>query len=133
MSDTIDGRSRELLLDKNFAHVATVGRDGQPHAAVTWVDVDGDEVLVNSAEGRAWPANLRRDPRVTLTVPNSDDPYEYVTIRGRVAEITPEGADEHIDHLAKKYLDEDEYPFRKPGEVRLKIRIEPEKVTRRGG
>jgi PPOX class probable F420-dependent enzyme len=133
MSGSVSGRSAELLRDKHFAHVTTLSGDGTPHTAVVWVDVEGDEVLVNSAEGRTWPANLRRDPRVWLTVVNLDNPYEYVTIEGEVAEITPEGADEHIDALAKKYLDKDEYPFRQPGEQRLKIRIEPQKVALRGG
>lgn len=97
MGDLIDGRSRELLDDKNFCHVVTMSGDGSPHVTVVWVDVEGDDILLNGAEGRAWPANLRRDA------------------------------------LGKKYLDKDEYPFRKEGEVRLKIRIRPEKVKRRGG
>jgi len=133
MADSIDGRVRELLEDKNFAHVVTKSDDGTPHVTVVWANVEGDEVLLNGAEGRAWPANLRRDPDVVLTVVNLEDPYEYVTIRGRAVEITPDGADEHIDALAKKYLDEDDYPFRKEGEVRLKVRIQPEKVRLRGG
>lgn len=133
MAGSIDGRSRELLQGKNFAHIATVSADGAPHVAVSWIDVDGDDVLVNSAEGRIWPRNLRHDPRVVLTVVNCDNPYEYVTVKGRAVEITPDGADAHIDALAKKYMDADEYPLRKPGEVRLKIRIEPERVMHRGG
>jgi PPOX class probable F420-dependent enzyme len=133
MSDSIDGRSRELLEDKNFCHVVTTGRDGSPHVSVVWVGVEGDEVLLNGAEGRIWPANLRRDPKVLLTVVNLENPYEYTTIKGQAVEITPDGADEHIDALAKKYLDKDEYPFRQEGEVRLKVRIQPEKVSLRGG
>jgi len=133
MSTSIDDRSRELLEAKNFAHVATISSDGTPHTAVAWIDVDGDVAQVNSAAGRDWPANLRRDPRVTITVVNRENPYEYVTIKGEAIEITPEGADEHIDSLAKKYLDKDEYPFRLEDEVRLKIRIRPDKVRRWGG
>lgn len=133
MAASIDARSRELLRDKHFAHLTTLRADGTPHTAVVWIDVEGDEILVNSAEGRAWPANLRRDPRAWITVVNLDNPYEYVTVEGRVTDITPEGADEHIDALAKKYLDADSYPFRKEGEVRLKIRIDPERVKLRGG
>ncbi len=133
MPASIDDRSRELLGAKNFAHVATISSDGTPHVAVAWVDADGDEVLVNSAEGRVWPRNLERDPRVTVVVANHDNPYEYVTIKGEAVEITPESADEHIDALAKKYLDADSYPFRQEGEVRLKIRIRPDKVSLRGG
>jgi len=133
MSASIEGRSRELLEDKNFAHVVTLGRDGTPHTVVAWVNLDGDEVLVNSAEGRDWPANLKRDPRIWLTVVNLQNPYEYVKIEGQAIEVTPEGGDEHIDALAKKYLDADRYPFRAPGEVRLKIRIRPDRVRIWGG
>ena len=128
MSDSIDGRSRELLEDKNFCHVVTISRDGSPHATVVWVNVEGDDVLLNGAEGRVWPANLRRDPNVLLTVVNLQNPYEYTTIRGRAVEITPDGADEHIDVLAKKYLDKDEYPWRNPAEERVKFHITPERV-----
>jgi hypothetical protein len=89
-------------------------------------------VFVNSAEGRAWPANLRRDPRVTLAVPNWEDPYEHVAIRGRAVEITSEGATEHIDSLAFKYRGEKTYSGKQRDE-RLKIRIEPDHVTHYGG
>lgn len=133
MSDSIAGRSRELLEDKNFCHVVTTSKDGSPHVTLVWVNVEGDEVLLNGAEGRLWPANLRRDPNVLLTVVNLQNPYEYTTIKGQAVEITPEGADDHIDALAKKYLDKDEYPFRTPDEVRLKVRIQPEKVRIWGG
>jgi PPOX class probable F420-dependent enzyme len=133
MSTSIDDRSRELLEAKNFAHVATISSDGMPHTAIAWIDVHGDVVQVNSAAGRDWPANLRRDPRLAITVVNQENPYEYVTIKGEAIEITPEGADEHIDSLAKKYLDKDEYPFRLEDEVRLKIRIRPDRIRRWGG
>jgi PPOX class probable F420-dependent enzyme len=133
MSETIEGRAREILNDKNFAHVATIREDGTPHVTPVWVDVDDGHVVLNTAEGRAWPKLARRDPRVTITVQNLENPYEYVTIRGRVDEVTDEGADEHIDSMAKKYLGEDEYPFRQPGEERIKFRIRPEKVTVQGG
>jgi PPOX class probable F420-dependent enzyme len=133
MAATIGDRERELLQKPNFAHVATLRKDGSVHAVVVWVDVDGDRVLLNSSEGRAWPANVQRDPRITITVPNQENPYEFVSIRGRVVETTPEGADEHIDALAKKYLGQDTYPYRQEGEVRLKIVVEPERVALQGG
>jgi PPOX class probable F420-dependent enzyme len=133
MADGIDGRSRELLEAKNFCHVATIGPDGTPDVAVVWVDVNGEDVLLNSAEGRTWPDNLRRDPRAKLTVVNSDDPYEYVSIDGRVVEMTHEGADEHIDKLSQKYFGQEEYQGRTPDEVRLLIRVKPETVSIRGG
>ena len=128
MSATIEGRSAELLQAKNFCQVSTLREDGSVHAAPVWVDVQDGRPVLNTAEGRAWPANLERDPRVTLTVQNMDNPYEYVAIRGRVAERTHDGADEHIDSMAKKYLGQDTYPFRQPGEERVIIRIDPEYV-----
>jgi PPOX class probable F420-dependent enzyme len=128
MSATIDGRAEELLKGKNFCHVATLRADGTVHGVPVWVDVQDGRPVLNTAEGRAWPRNLERDPRVTLTVQNMDNPYEYVEIRGTVAERTHEGADEHIDAMAKKYMDKDSYPLRQPGEQRLIIRVEPEHV-----
>ncbi|HUB36007.1 MAG TPA: PPOX class F420-dependent oxidoreductase [Solirubrobacteraceae bacterium] len=128
MSATIEGRSEELLRAKNFCTVSTINPDGSVHAAPVWVDVQDGRPVVNSAEGRVWPRNLERDPRATLTVQNLENPYEYVSIRGRVGERTHEGADAHIDALAKKYLDQDSYPFRQPGEQRVIIRFEPDSV-----
>jgi PPOX class probable F420-dependent enzyme len=128
MSPAIEGRAEELLKAKNFAVVSTLRPDGSVHAAPTWIDVQDGRPVLNTAEGRAWPSNLERDPRVTLTVMNMENPYEYVAIRGRMAERTSEGADAHIDALAMKYLGQESYPFRQPGEQRLIVRIEPEYV-----
>ena len=125
MSATIEGRSEELLQAKNFCLVSTIRSDGSVHSAPVWVDVQDGRPVLNTAEGRAWPRNLERDPRVTLTVQNMDNPYEYVAIRGRVAERTHDGADEHIDAMAKKYLGQDTYPFRQPGEQRVIIKVDP--------
>jgi PPOX class probable F420-dependent enzyme len=119
---------RKLLQDPNFVYVGTVRKDGTPHVVPTWIHVNGDLVELNTAEGRVWPTNARRDGRITLTVPNKDNPYEYVEIRGKVVEDTHEGADEHIDFLAKKYLGQDTYPFRRPDEQRLILRVAPEKI-----
>jgi PPOX class probable F420-dependent enzyme len=128
MSARIEGRSEQLLKDKNFCHVATVSPDGTIHGVPVWVDVRDGLPTLNTAEGRVWPRNLERDPRVTLTVQNMQNPYEYVEIRGRVTRRTHDGADAHIDAMAKKYLDKDEYPMRRPGERRVMIQIEPEHV-----
>lgn len=133
MSQAIEDRAEDLLKGRNFVVVSTLRPDGTIHAAPAWVDVQDGRPVVNTAEGRAWPANLKRDPRVTLTVQNLENPYEYVTIRGRVVEQTTEGADEHIDALAKKYLGQDTYPYRQPGEQRVILRIEPEHVHVYGG
>lgn len=128
MSTRVEGRAEELLQGKNYCTVATLRADGSVHAVPVWVDVQDGVPALNTAEGRAWPRNLERDPRVTLTVPNWENPYEYVEIRGRVAERTRDGADRHIDALAKKYLGADEYPYRQPGEQRVIVRVEPERV-----
>ena len=128
MSQTIEAPVRALLEGANFGSVATLQSDGTPIVTLTWVDVDGDHVVLNSAEGRAWPRNLRRDPRVTIAVVNAENPYEYAQIRGRVVEDTHEGADEQINKLTKRYLGQDEYPFRQPGEQRVLFRIAPDKI-----
>ena len=129
MAEKIEGRARELLEAKNFVTIGTLAKDGRPQLNVIWGDVQDDSVVVNSAEGRAWPANLRRDPRVTLTVVNGENPYEYVLIKGRLSEDTHDGADEHIDMLAQKYLGQATYPYRSPDEQRVRLVVEPEHVT----
>jgi PPOX class probable F420-dependent enzyme len=129
----IDGRARELFEAPNFVTLATERKDGSTHLTVIWADLEDGQVAVNSAEGRIWPENLRRNPEVSLVVVNSESPYEYASVRGRVVEDTHEGADEHINRLAKKYLGKDEYPSRRPGEQRVKFLIEPEWVKVHGG
>jgi PPOX class probable F420-dependent enzyme len=133
VSARIEGRSEELLKAKNFCNVATLRPDGSVHAVPVWVDVQEGIAVLNTAEGRTWPRNLERDPRVTLTVQNIENPYEYVQIRGHVDERTLEGADEHIDALARKYLGRDTYPARRPEEQRVIIRIAPDHIHTRGG
>lgn len=132
MSVKIEGRAEQLLTAKNFCNVSTLRSDGTIHGVPVWVDVQDGVPVVNSAEGRAWVRNLERDPRVTLTVQNLENPYEYVEIRGRVAERTHDGADAHIDALAKKYLGQDSYPYRQPGEQRVLIRVDAEHATVHG-
>ena len=94
---------------------------------MVWVSLEDGDLAVNSAEGRHWPTNLERDPRITVVVPADGNPYEYVEIRG-TATASRDDADEHINRLAKKYIDQDEYPYRQPGEVRVKFVIEPQRV-----
>jgi PPOX class probable F420-dependent enzyme len=130
----LEGKARELLEAKNFAHIALPRQDGTIQTAVVWIHVDDEgRPIVNSAEGRGWPKNLRRAGRMTISVHNNDNPYEYVSIEASLAGDTNDGADEVIDRLAKKYLDADSYPFRKEGEVRITFTLEPEKVTVAGG
>ena len=131
MASFDDDKVRTLLTANNFAHLSTYAADGTIHNAVIWIDVDGDRAVVNSAEGRAWPRNLRRDPRLTLSVHNQDNPYEAVEIRGRVVEEqTGPPAFDHIDAMAQRYLGLDKYPLQQ-GEQRIKFFIEPEKVLYR--
>lgn len=119
---------RDILDKKAFAHLATVGRDGYPQVTPVWVDFDGKHVRFNTARGRVKERNLQRDPKVALAVQDPDNPYRYLQIRGRVVEITEQGADAHIDALAKKYIGQDRYPWRRPGEVRVMVKILPERV-----
>ena len=121
------------ILDKpSFAHLSTLMSDGSPQASAVWVDTDGPLIVVNSAEGRLKDRNIRRDPRVAISVVDPDNPYRSLMIRGRVAKISNEGADAHIDKMAKKYMGVDEYPFRTPDEVRVMYYIEPERVASMG-
>ncbi len=118
------------ILDKPaFAHLSTLMPDGSPQASAVWVDTDGALIVVNSAEGRLKDRNMRRDPRVAISVTDPDNPYRSLMIRGRVVKITNDGADAHIDKMAKKYMGVDEYPFRSADEVRVMYYIEPERVA----
>jgi PPOX class probable F420-dependent enzyme len=128
MTGRLPRQAKSIIEKKTFAHLATLMPDGSPQVTPVWVDYEGDDVVVNTAEGRAKPRNMRNDPRVALSATDPDNPYEAVIIRGRVVEMTRDGADEHIDAMAKKYLDRDRYPFRQSGEQRLKVHIRPEVV-----
>lgn len=127
MANLNDPEVRALLEAPNYAVVSTLNADGSILSTVVWASLEDGELAVNSAVGRRWPTNLERDPRVTLIVYPGDNPYDYVEIQGR-ATGTSDDADEHIDRLAKKYIGQDRYPFRGPGEVRRKYVIEPARV-----
>lgn len=120
--------ARSLFKNKNFAFLSTLMKDGSPQVSPVWVDIDSDEILVNTAEGRIKQKNVSRDPRVGISVADSSNPYTMVTVQGRVIEQVTEGADKHVDLMAKKYLGADKYPFAMPGEKRIVLRIKPEKV-----
>lgn len=118
----------KLLVGRNFASLATLMNDGSPHVAPTWVDYDGNMILINTAAGRIKEKNVKHDKRVALSIPDNNNPYDMVTIRGTVEEITEENADQHIDKLAKRYLGLDKYPFRSQDEKRIILKIRPQKV-----
>jgi PPOX class probable F420-dependent enzyme len=120
----------DLFRKKAFASLATLMPDGAPQVTPVWIDYDGRFVIVNTAEGRQKDKNLQRDGRVALSIMDPDNPYRYLEVRGRVAERTRDGADQHIDAMARKYLGKDKYPFRQPGEVRVLYRIEPQHCNR---
>jgi PPOX class probable F420-dependent enzyme len=126
--------AQRTFLDENpfVGVVTTIRTDGSPHSTVVWVDVleDGTPVF-NTARGRAKPRELEQNPRVSLLVLDPQNAYRWVAVGGR-AELTEDGADAQIDKLAKKYLDKDEYPFRQEGEVRVQVRIHPERVDSSG-
>jgi PPOX class probable F420-dependent enzyme len=132
MSATLPPKAKELFEGKNFAHVTTLMPDGSPQVTAVWVNLEGDTIVFNTAEGRQKPRNMRRDPRVAVSIVDQDNPYTAAFVRGKVVEITPEGGDAHIDSLAKKYMDADTYPFRQEGEVRLIVKIEPHHVSGMG-
>ncbi len=129
---TIPASHRDILTGPNYAHLATLMKDGSPQVTPVWVDVDGDTVIINTAEGRTKTRNLDRDGRVAISVHDQANPYRYIQIRGKVVEKTSAGADEHINRLAKKYLGQDTYPFSQPGEVRVLYKIEPASVQTNG-
>jgi PPOX class probable F420-dependent enzyme len=129
---TFPDKAAKLLLERNWGNLVDLRPDGSPHVTPVWVDYDGEHVLVNSAYGRCKVRNIARDPRVAIDVlPAGDQQSGYVSVSG-TAELVDEGADEHIDRLAKKYLGVDEYPFRSPSERRVIIRITPERVDTHG-
>ena len=120
---------RSLFENKNFAFVATSMKDGSPQITPTWVDVEDNLILINTALGRLKQKNLKRDPRIAVSVADNNNPYEMVTVRGEVIEqVTGEAAEIHIDKMAKKYIDKDKYPGRSPGERRVLLKVKPTKV-----
>ena len=126
MARISDEPVRKLLDKPNHAVISTLNDDGTIHTAVVWVSAEGDHIAVNSAEGRKWPTNLDRNPTANILVYDQDNPFEYVEVRGKASRA--DGADEHIDALSQKYIGEEKYPFRQPGEQRIKYVVQPERV-----
>ena len=132
MAATVPDSHKDLFQKRAFGSFTTLMPDGSPQTTPVWVDlVDGD-VIVNTALGRQKDKNVRKDPRVAVTLIDPDNPYRYLEIRGRVADITQEGADKHIDKMAKKYLGQDKYPWARSGEHRVLIKIAPERFSTMG-
>lgn len=132
MAATIPQQYRDLFQKKAFANLATLMPDGRPQVTPVWVDLDDSHIRVNSAKGRVKDKNMRRNNNVALSIFDPDNPYRHLAVQGEVVDITEQGADEHIDALAKKYLGKDKYPFRQPGEVRVIYKIRPDRVAQMG-
>jgi PPOX class probable F420-dependent enzyme len=129
MPETIPEKYRDLFQKRAFANLGTLMPDGRPQVTPVWCDYDGEHIIFNSAKGRQKDKNVRRDPRVALTLMDPENPYRYLEVRGRVVEITEDGAAEHINKMAKKYLGVDKYPYGQPGEVRVLYKVKPEHTT----
>jgi PPOX class probable F420-dependent enzyme len=122
-------KAKRLLKGKNFAFVATLNKDGSPHLTPTWVDTDGENVFVNTAFGRQKTINVARNPTVAVGVFDQSNPYEYVSILGKVVKrVQGKEADAHIDKLALKYTGAANYKGRSPSEKRVILVIRPSKV-----
>ena len=117
-----------LFEGRNFAFLATVKKDGSPQVTPTWIDRDNDTILINTAKGRVKQENVSRDPRVSISLVDDRNPYSMVTITGKVIEQTTEGADEHIDKLARRYLNADRYPNHSADVKRVILKIKPERI-----
>ncbi len=132
MGQVIPENYTDLFEKQAFGNLGTLMQDGSPQVTPVWVDYDGKYVRFNSAKGRVKDKNIRRDPRVAVTLQDPANPYRYLEVRGRVVEITENGADDHINKLSQKYLGKPVYPFRQPGEVRVLYKVEPQKVSSMG-
>ena len=132
MSEQMSDGLLKLLNEPAYAQIATVMPDGSPQITQVWIGTDGEHLLVNTAEGRQKTRNAQRDPRVAVNVVDPANAWRLAMIRGRVVDITPEGADELIDQLAHKYLGVDSYPFRNPAETRVTLKIVPEHISEIG-
>jgi PPOX class probable F420-dependent enzyme len=130
MTEVLSKESLALIERPIIAHLATIDSKGRPQITALWIDHDGNDILVNTAEGRAKANNMRRDPEVGISLVDPQNPYAVVSLRGKVTDITTDGADAHIDSLAKKYMGVDRYPNRTDDEVRIKVRISPEHIFR---
>jgi PPOX class probable F420-dependent enzyme len=125
-------KQAELFRGKNWATVVTLRDDGSPHATPVWIDTDGENVIFNTSIGRAKERHLRRDPRISVTVlPSENQQAGYVSVTG-TAEITEEGANDHIDRLAQKYLGQEKYPYLQPGERRVIVTVKPDRIDSQG-
>ena len=132
MADVLSEKARALITRPVLASLATLNPDGSPQITPLWVDLEGDDVVFNTAQGRKKARNLERDSRVAVTVIDPDDQYNVVAFQGTVSDVATAGADAHIDALAKKYLGVDTYPMRREGEVRIRVTVRTDHIAMQG-
>jgi PPOX class probable F420-dependent enzyme len=132
MATTLSEKARSLINRPVIASVATVDPEGRPQVTPVWIDLQGDDLVFNSAKGRVKANNLEKNPQVAVSVVDPDDTYNVVVVRGTVSS-TEDGADAHIDSLAKKYLGVDTYPMRQEGEVRVKYIVHADNIVMQSG
>ena len=128
MPASIPEEAFDLFQQPALAHLATLMPDGTPHVTPIWIDFDGIDILVNTLKGRQKTLNMEKRPQVGLDIADPTNQWHWLSVRGRVVEITEEGANEHIDKMAKKYMDQDSYGFHRPGDVRVICKIQPDLV-----
>jgi PPOX class probable F420-dependent enzyme len=119
---------QQLLKEASYGQIATLTPDGAPHVTQVWLDTDGEHVLVNTVATHAKVKNVRHDPRVAINVHDPTNPWRVANIRGKVVELTTDGADQHIDALARKYMGADRYPFHRADQQRIVLKIQPERI-----
>ena len=124
----MNSKAISLLNDKNLVYIATLMKDGAPQLSPVWANYENEHILVNTAEGRIKHKNVLRDPRVAISVVSNSNPLDMTTIRGTVVKIIPDYDYNHADKLTKKYLDMEHYPFKRPDEKRIILKIKPEHV-----
>jgi len=124
----MDPKAVSLLEGKNLVYIATLMGDGAPQLSPVWADFEDGHVMVNTAEGRIKHRNVLRDPRVAVSVVSRDNPLDMTTIRGTVTDLIPDYEYEHANRLTRKYLGRDAYPFKRPGEKRVILKIRPDRV-----
>jgi PPOX class probable F420-dependent enzyme len=122
----------DIFKAKSFAHVATIGPNGEPHNQPVWVDFDGEHVLFSQTKTRQKIRNIERDPRVAVSATDPENPYRYIEVRGVVEEVVEDEGNAFINSMAKKYMDKDEYPWHQPGDERVVVKIRPEHSTSMG-
>ncbi len=128
MSEQIPEKALDLFQKPVLAHLATIMPDGTPQVTPVWVDFDGTHVLINTSKGRRKTLNMEKQPKVGLDIVDNENPFHWLSVRGHIAEITEQGADAHIDKMAKKYIGVDTYPNRQPDDIRVICKIVPDRV-----